>query len=318
MKSIPKKYQVIFAALILVLTTLPAGAAAENVRTSYLYSLSDFSGVVPYGWVNVFPDNKMGEIYVTDVADNSVRIFNQEGMEIYSFGDDGSLGIIYDVTLDNKGNILVLSYDYHSKYSVLLANFRAELLSKIDIKNLPAGFEKEFRPTEILYRDGHIYLVDKGSMRVVLTDSKGLFEKSYDLFSVLKLEGKKRYDIEISGFSIDKDGNMLFTVPVIFKAFRYSPDGKLAAFGQRGGAPGKFNVISGIAEDDKGNLYVADVLKSAVLVFDKDLKFVTQFSQRGLDPGDLVAPKEIAYQNGKLYVTQSMNRGVSVFGINYE
>ncbi len=318
MRSTLKKHPAVSAALALVLTAFCASAEAENVRTSYLYSLSNFSGVVPYGWVNVFTDNKMGEIYVTDVADNSVRIFNQEGMEVYTFGDDNSLGIIYDVTLDDKGNILVLSYDYHSKYSVLLANFRGELVSRINIRNLPAGLEKEFRPTEILYRGGHIYLVDKGSMRVVLADSKGLFEKSYDLFSVLNLEGKKRYDIEISGFSLDKDGNMLFTVPVVFKAFKYSPDGKLAAFGQKGGAPGKFNVISGITEDDKGNLYVADVLKSAVLVFDKDYRFITQFSQRGLGPGELIAPKEIAYQDGKLYVTQSMNRGVSVFGINYE
>jgi DNA-binding beta-propeller fold protein YncE len=55
-----------------------------------------------------------------------------------------------------------------------------------------------------------------------------------------------------------------------------------------------------------------------VLVFDKDFNFVTQFGSRGLRPGNLIAPDDIAIDNDdKVYVTQGNKRGVSVFKITY-
>lgn len=40
------------------------------------------------------------EIYVSKMAGRSVRRFNENGMEIYNFGDDGALGHIYDMAVD--------------------------------------------------------------------------------------------------------------------------------------------------------------------------------------------------------------------------
>jgi len=71
--------------------------------------------------------------------------------------------------------------------------------------------------------------------------------------------------------------------------------------------------------DDQGYYYVADRLKSVVLIFDKDFNFQTEFGYRGFKPQNLIGPRNLGLdQNGRLYVSQLSNRGVSVFKITYK
>jgi len=155
-------------------------------------------------------------------------------------------------------------------------------------------------------------------MRVLITDSDGNFKRSYDLIPLLELKEKDRGNVEVTGFSVDDRGNILFTVAVLFKAYILSPDGKLNMFGKAGGAPGRFNIVAGIVSDSRGNFLVADKLKSAVMVFDSKFNFVTQFGSRGLKPGNLISPTEIAIdKQDRIFVTQAMKKGVSVFKISH-
>ncbi len=154
-------------------------------------------------------------------------------------------------------------------------------------------------------------------MQAVVTDRNGVFRKGYDLANILEIPEADRPNTEIFGFSLDADGNMLFTVPVLFKAYVVSPEGKVTgSFGKAGSAPGMFGVVSGIAKDDQGNYLVVERLRSVVMVFDKEFRFLQEFGYRGDKPGNLIRPSELAVGNaGKLYVTQVRNRGVSVFSI---
>ena len=52
------------------------------------------------------------------------------------------------------------------------------------------------------------------------------------------------------------------------------------SFGTRGSGPGKFNIVAGIAADESGHLFVTDTLRAVVIAFDKELKFVGEFSRR--------------------------------------
>ena len=170
----------------------------------------------------------------------------------------------------------------------------------------------------MIYKEGDLYFMSWMEMRVVVTDSDGNFKKGYDLISLLDLEEKNRGNMEVTGFSVDNRGNILFTVAVLFKAYILSPDGQVTSFGKAGGAPGRFNVVAGIAADSKGNYLVADKLKSAVMVFDSKFNFVTQFGYRGLKPGNLIVPDDIVIdKQDRIFVTQAMKRGVSVFKLSY-
>ena len=185
------------------------------------------------------------------------------------------------------------------------------------VPRLPPEFSG-FTPDYMVWHEGRLYLLDSSSMRIAITESNGLFLKGYDLVALLKIEEKKRNQTEIGGFSLDRKGNILFTVPVMFTAYTLSPEGIIKGFGEPGSAPGKFGIVGGIVADDRGNYYVADQLKCVVSIFDKDFNFQKQFGYRGGGPQNLIGPKHLELDdNNMLYVSQLGKMGVSVFRITY-
>jgi hypothetical protein len=185
------------------------------------------------------------------------------------------------------------------------------------VRNLPKQFVP-FAPHRMIYRDGQIYLVNIMELKIVVADADGNFREGFDLFALIGLEEKQRGNVEISGFSVADDGSMLLTIPVLFSAYRLYPGGKLDFFGKPGGAPGRFNIVGGIALDSRGNYLVADKLKCTVMVFDKNFKYLTQFGFRGARPGNLIIPDDLAIDKAdRVYVPQNGRRGVSVFKMTY-
>ena len=301
--------------IAMLLAVFPGSAPAEGMKGAYLYNLSDFNGVIPYNWVSICTDEKKGETYVADPSERLVRVFNDRGMEVYSFGDDGSFDNISAVAVTEDDELFVLSR-INTSYSIIRCNFRGEPVGKMVLKGVPPEFSKDFVPDSIVYHGGRLYLGNRGTMKVVVVDKDGVFKDGYDLAALMDLDEKKRHDADIVGFNVDHEGNILFTIPVFFSAYVVSPDHKVRSFGVRGSSPGKFNIVGGIASDKAGNIYVTDILRCVVMIFDKDFNFKTEFGYRGLDPGNLIAPMDLAVNNEMLYVTQSRARGVSVFRIS--
>lgn len=293
------------------------GDVQAQVQASFLYRLSNFSGPVPSNWATISIDEAHDEIYVTDSQAGIVRIYNDRGMEVFRFGDDWSLGMALAAAARNDGNILVLTRR-QTGTAILICNYRGETLADLDLQEFPPEFSG-FSPTDMFYRHGRIYLLDNNSLRLAVTDSNGFFLTGYDLGALMEIEEKKRNVTQIGGFSVDSAGNIYFTVPVLFSAFKLSADGQLSGFGKPGSAPGRFNVVGGIVADDRGLIYVADRLKSAVLIFDQDFKFLHEFGYRGRRSSNLMAPNDLGLDTaGRLYVSQLASMGVSVFKIVYK
>lgn len=299
---------IIVPVLLSAIAGVPSRAAA--VTSSYLYTLSNFTGTVPYSWAALSVDREANEVYV--ISNGTATIFNDRGMEIYHFGDGFEIGFLADVAIDKNGNMLVLSYQGNNP-SLTVCNFRGEPVSHLDLKNLPPELSK-FAADRMVFRDGLLYLVSLGSMRIVIVDTQGFFKEALDVAALIGLDENGRADTGILGFTVDSRGNILITVPAIGSAYIIAPDRTVRSFGKRGSAPGKFGVPAGIVTDNAGNILVADTLRCVVIVFDKDFKYLTEFGYRGDGPGNLIGPRELAIDNNsRLYVTQLRRRGVSVF-----
>lgn len=315
----PKKQLLVLIAIAFLVLS-PVAAKAQPVRGSYLYNLSNFTGTISFSWPRVFIDQERNEVYVA--YQNFIRIFNEAGMEVYSFGDDLDLGTIVDLALDRDGNILLLSYKWSQTsdkvdYEITHCNYRGEPKSTTAVKNLPPRYSK-FSPNRMIYREGNLYLASKVTMVVIVTDADGVFKEVYDILPLLELEEKEKQDAMMESFTMDREGNFLFTIPPLFRAYKISLDRKVSYFGKSGSTAGKFNIVAGIASDSKGNILVVDKLKCAVMVYDKNFNFLNQFSSRGWKPGFLIAPEDIAVDNqDRVYVTQAGNKGVSVFKMIY-
>jgi len=297
---------------LLLLASTPAVSTAV-VTGKYMHNLSNFYGNVGYDWCRPYFDLKTGEIYVA--SGGTVQIFNSAGMEIYTFSD-GELGTIQDISTDVGGNILTLSWKYPD-FFIGKCNYRGELKKEIRPTGIPADGYPDFSPNRMVHRNGEIYLVDRIRLRVAVLDRDGAFLRGYDIAPLIEVKDDERQANDIFGFSLDGEGNMLFTVPAQFKAYRMTPDGKIESFGKRGSGPGKFGVVSGIAADGKGNILVADTLRSVVMIFDKNFQFQTEFGYRGLAPGKLIGPRDLESDgDARVFVTQMRKRGVSVFSLS--
>jgi hypothetical protein len=288
-----------------------AQAVTSSVRVSFLHSLSNFDGVIPFAGVGLAYDAGNRELYV--VGDGVVRVFNDSGMEIYVFGNAEELGTPVSVAPLPSGDLLVLSW-LREKLTISRCNFRGEFIGKFELHDAPAEWS-DFTPSGIWYANGKVYLASLSAMKVLVADESGRYEWSRNLGPLLGIAPDSPEHAGLSGFSVDAKGNMLFTVQTLFRAFTLSPSGTLREFGAKGSAPGKFNVVSGIAADERGNIYVTDLLRCVVLVFNSDFKFLVEFGYRGRTPGRLTAPHAVVVGNGKAFVGQNAARGVSVFRI---
>lgn len=288
--------------------------AAQTPQGGYLYTLSNFGGRVPYDWAQIQVDRSRDEVYV--VYQNLVRIFSPSGMEIFSFGDDLDLGQLLDVAAEPDGNILLLSFK-DGRSHVTRCNFRGVPVGPLAFTDLPEG---PFAPNRMFLRRGRLYLATLSAARVIVTDTSGAFKEQIELLKEADLDPKQVASRpEISGFSVDEEGTIYFTVPVIFKAFKMTAAGTLESFGRPGSAPGRFGIVAGIAADSHGRLVVADKLRSVLMVFSKDFAFITEYGYRGNRPGTLVLPEMVAIDSrDHVYVTQGARRGVSVFTLGVD
>ena len=307
-----------FAAYALTATALLAARPAfAGVHANFLYALSDSVGKMSFGGTPLLWDAKASELYVVDGRNGVIDVFNDNGMVIYSFGDSVALGHVAGVAVLAGGEPLVLGYN-GPDYRIVRCNFRGEPVEKIELREVPKAFAENFHPGSIYVARDRIYLADAGTMKVLLTALDGTYQTSFDLIPMLGLAETKRGEEMMRGFSVDGDGNMLFTVATLFQAFVVSPEGSVRGFGQKGSLPGRFNIAGGIVADDAGHIFVADTLRCVVMAFDREtFQFLGEFGNRGGGPGNLINPGEIAVGNGRVYVTQSVGT-VKAYGVQFE
>lgn len=298
-------------ALVALLAGWAGIAALAQSGATYLYTLSNFDGRLPYDWPRVAVDAERDEIYV--VYQDLVRIFNAAGMETFTFGDGLDLGHVIDAAVDDRGDVILLSYR-QGQPLVTRCDYRGVPREEIAIRNLPEGWT--FGAGRMIHREGLLYFAALNTGRVIVTTTSGEFREAIELLPLLDLGDRRPGDVEIAGFSVDRPGNIYLTVPVLFRAYRLSPDRKLEDFGRPGSAPGRFGVVAGIVADSRGRILVADKLKSVVMLFDRDFTFLAEFGYRGLGRENLIVPSELSIDSrDRVYVTQARKRGVAVFAL---
>lgn len=303
--------------------------SGAELHASFQYMLSDFTGPVASQWARVDFDPEYQEIYTFSLRGNEVRIFNPQGMEIFSFGEDGEIAAAVDIAAGKQGTIYVLSRNF-TQNGIQVLDYRGRLESTIQIKDQKQEL-KSFTPDRLEFKKNKLYLLDSTSQKVASITPDGILLSVYDLRKQLEAAAKEQAEkrgetpgkkqtttYDISGFSIADDGKMYFTIPTMFLAFRLDTEGNLDNFGTSGSGPGKFGVISGIATDPQGRIYISDRLRSVVMIFDQDFTFLGEFGYRGDRPEDMIVPDDLAIDqvNQRVFVSQAANKGVGVYQIS--
>ena len=309
-------------ALALAAATSVAPASARAFEVAYLHGLASPAGLLKASEAKLSYDAGNRELWV--VTGGVARVFNQAGMETFAFGSSEELGMPRLVAGLEGGDLVVVSVDAE-RWRVTRCNFRGEAKGELALSGAPKGFLEGFQPDGIVVRGERIYLASFMALKVVGFGLAGAVFAARDFREEIDFAGEetdprkveeKKASAEMGGFDVDADGNVLFTLKTMFSACIAPPLGKPTLFGVKGSAPGKFQVISAIARGDDGSVYVSDVLKNAVIVFDRNLNFVKEFGYRGNRPHSLVGPTDLVVAGNRLFVSQRANRGVSVFRVS--
>ncbi len=91
----------------------------------------------------------------------------------------------------------------------------------------------------------------------------------------------------------------------------------VAAWGERGSAPGQFHDPTGIAVSAT-EVFVSDARNARIQVFDRDGNFKRQFGAKGKGdiPGELGRPMNLTIAGDELYVADYWNDRIQVFGLD--
>jgi hypothetical protein len=75
-------------------------------------------------------------------------------------------------------------------------------------------------------------------------------------------------------------------------------------------------VVQGVCADDAGNLYVADLARCEIRRYGADGRPLGRWGRRGIGPGELSAPWDVAWHGGTLYVADEENHRVVTVAVD--
>ncbi|WP_312473445.1 6-bladed beta-propeller [Neobacillus sp.] len=147
------------------------------------------------------------------------------------------------------------------------------------------------------------------------------------LLKVLNSNGAPSYSSSITGdFSkpfakpMDVTTNSSFTYVSDTKNNRvvaFDVGGNLLySFGEEGTGKGQFKFPYGIATDDKGRVFVADLFNGNISIFNEKGKFIDYFAQKTLTDKKISTPAALRIIDKKVYITDIKTNKAYVFDLN--
>lgn len=230
-------------------------------------------------------------IYIADVSDNVVKIFDPLGLFIRQLGEDEGFSRPVDVAVSPSGErVYVVDSGGISSEKHRVTVFDGEGAWVKTFGRRGAG-EGEFNLpiSAAVAPDGTLYVLDAGNFRVQAFDREGNFIRAWGKV------GRGLGDFaRPRAIAVDSKG-LVYVTDAAFRNFQvFTPDGQLLM--PLGGAglddrPGQFVLPAGIAIDETDRVYVVDQLLNKVDVIrrlkDEEISRLTR-----PDPGRVVSKKD--------------------------
>ena len=166
--------------------------------------------------------------------------------------------------------------------------------------------------------DGSIYVADSGNNRIQKFAENGELLASWGTYAnAQESEAPGGTMNEPWDIAVAQDGSIYVADTFNHRIQKLNADGKfvkmIGTFAQGEDAE-SFWGPRGIAVDPKGNVLVTDTGNKRVVVYDKNLNFLTQFGGAGFEAGQFDEPVGLAASNGGLVaVADTWNRRIQVF-----
>lgn len=256
-----------------------------------------------------------GTVYVVDGVNHSIKVFDDSGSFLFSFGEEGAgPGQFYyplGMGIDGAGLLYVADSGNHR---LQVFSDRGDFIREI---RLPSDDGvKSVDPTDVVVDSSGsmAYVVDNNNHRILQIDL-GTGKQVASMGSAGTERMEFRYPFLVTMYR-DK---YLYVVDVInTRVQEFTVQGKFVRFvGEWGVEPGQFFRPKGVAVDSKGNVFVSDSYMGVIQVFDEEGVFHSVVGGDGV--GSLwryTSPVGLFIdQLDRLYVIEMFAERVSVFAI---
>ena len=239
--------------------------------------------------------NDCDEIFVSDMDNNRIVVFNEYGDFVRSFGHN-ILSCPTGLAVDNTGRITVINRD---DGKILLFTSNGEY-----VRTICDGHSLKDPRGVALDSQGNLIVCDSGNACVRFISPQGKILKTIGKGFVIMPNNCVVYKDKI--FVSDRDANLIKV---------YTDNGRfLYEFGRYGTKVGELNRPTGLAVDKTGNLLVCSFLNNAVQIFTLDGEFVTQFGKRGQELGQMWSPCSVSVlKSGRIVVSEFQNDRLQLF-----
>ena len=239
--------------------------------------------------------NDSNEIFVSDMKNNRIVVFNENGEFTRSFGQN-FLNWPNGVLCDNMGRVFATS---RNDNKILVFGQSGEYISSFHDGNSlrePRGISFD--------ADGNLIVCDTGNKCVRFFSPDGNIFKTIGAgrlrmpFDCVCHKGKV--------FVSDRDA-LLIKV--------YNSNGRfLYEFGTYGTGDGELNHPTGLAVDKMGHLLVCSLDNHRVQLFTLEGKFVAKFGEYGQELGQMFSPTSVSVlKSGRIVVCEFRNNRLQIF-----
>lgn len=214
----------------------------------------------PYG----ITGDKKGNVYVADLYNNKISIFDSKGKFIKYFTDENKKADF----LKSPGGLRI----YNNKLWVtdiqLSKVFEFDLKGKklLEISTATAKDDTLNAPNAVtLDSDKNIYVSDTGNQRLVVYDKKGKFKRIIN--GTIKGKGDSKF-VNPRGIGVEGDGTLLMVDNMTHYAYGFDKKGKqVFQFGGIGADKDQFYLPNGMFVDDKGEIFITDTVNRRIAVY---------------------------------------------------
>ncbi len=258
--------------------------------------------------------SKKGLIHVVDGVNHKIKVFNQEGKFMFSFGRkgnrEGEFLFPLGIGIGDSGNIYIADSGNHR---VQVFTPSGSYLSHFNIPPGKNGTPSD--PTDVAVNEAgnRVYVVDNDNHYILAYDLQTL--DLIEIFGAPGMEDRQfRYPFLIA---LDKY-EYLYIVDVINTRVQLlNPDGLFVAIiGGWGVEKGEFFRPKGIAIDRENRVYVSDSYMGVIQVFESTGTFSSAIADVAHDSvKKFTTPTGIFIENNRLYVVEMFAEKVSVYRI---
>jgi DNA-binding beta-propeller fold protein YncE len=295
---------------IFLLSSVIVSGPAYGIRLTHVKHLFDITH--DFSQPSDVAVSKDGLIYVVDGVNNIIKVFNQDGKFVFSFGSrgpfNGQFKFPLGIDVGNSGKVYVADSGNH----------------RVQIFGPTGNYINHIKlPSKIKLADPTDVAANESLSRLYVVDNDNHYILIYDLSNMQLLQTIGSPGIEEREFrypfllAFDKNKYIYITDVINTRVQVFTPDGRfVAVIGGWGVEKGQFFRPKGIAVDKNNRVYVSDSYMGVIQVFRNNGEFYSAIGdpEKG-SVKKFVTPAGLFIDNNRLYVVEMFADKVSVYTI---